>query len=311
MAVPEVIDVHVHLTRDTAQEKVVFGKSGYPDEWFGANGDRVTEWMDESGLSRLFMINYMDTNRMIDSRLARLGVTDSAEREQTHTQLKEDMVDRLQKFNAWGCELGRSEPRVVPFVCIDIGIFYETTAMMDELERCIANGAQGVKIHPGLSRFMPGDERMFPLYERVADAGLTMLSDSGSLGAGDTVFGEPVNFIPVFERFPQLKFIMAHLASAYWDQRIQIARDFQHVYFDIAGGFYSPQSAARDGHRACPLEDAPRLLRSVGTDRVLFGTDAPGSEVYPQLRSFMRLPLEDGEKEQILAGNARTLLELD
>ena len=41
MATPEVIDVHIHLARDTAQEKVVFSKSGYPDEWFWANPEKI------------------------------------------------------------------------------------------------------------------------------------------------------------------------------------------------------------------------------------------------------------------------------
>ena len=304
--------MHVHLTRDPAQEQLVFPKPGYPDEWYTANEPRVIAWMDAEGLSHLFMINYMDTNRIIATRLSRLEGASDSELGESREQLQGEMVERVQRLNAWACELGAKEPRIIPFVSVDIGVLYDETAMMEELEARLATGARGVKLHPGLGGFYPGDERMFPLYDRLQDADIPILSDSGSLSPAPDggVYGEPLNFVPVFEHFPKLRFIMAHLASAFWDERVLVAQRFPEVYFDLAGGFFSPGQHARDGHRACPVEDAPRFLRAIGTDRVLFGSDGPGEEVGPQLRNFMRLPLTDEERERILAKNAREFIGL-
>ena len=313
MAVPEVIDVHVHLTRDPAQEALVFPKSGYPEEWYRANETRAIPWMDAEGFSHLFMINYMDTNRIIANRLARMAGAPEAEIEEARMQLQEQNVERLRRFNAWACELGAREPRIIPFPCVDIGIFYDVTVMMEELEANLAGGARGIKLHPGLGGFFPGDERMFPLYERLQEADIPILSDSGSLTPAPEggTYGEPLNFVPIFENFPKLRFIMAHAASAFWDERVIVAQRFPDVYFDLAGGFQSPSQHARDAHRACPVEDAPRLLRALGTHRVCWASDAPGDEAGPQLRNFMRIPLTDDERERILAKNAREFIGLD
>ena len=313
MALPEVIDVHVHLTRDPAQERLVFPKPGYPDEWYRANEPRVIDWMDDEGFSHLFMINYMDTNRMIASRLARMPDASEAELEGAREQLREEHVERLRRFNAWCCDLGAREPRLIPFPCVDIGIFYDVTVMMEELETRLAEGARGIKLHPGLGLYFPGDERMFPLYERLQEADVPILSDTGSLSPapGGGVYGEPLEFVPVFENFPRLRFIMAHAASAFWDERVPIAERFPQVYFDLAGGFQGPGHHARDGHRACPIDDAPRFLRALGIERVLWASDAPGHEAGPQLRSFMSIPLSDEERERILAKNAREFIGLD
>jgi len=313
MALPEVIDVHVHLTRDPQQEQLVFPKPGYPDEWYRANEPRVLDWMDDEGVSHLFMINYMDTNRMIASRVARMPDASEAELEGARERLREEHVERLRRFNAWCCELGAREPRLIPFPCVDIGIFYDVTVMMEELETRLAEGARGIKLHPGLGHYFPGDERMFPLYERLQEADIPVLSDTGSLSPAPEggVYGEPLEFVPVFEQFPRLRFIMAHAASAFWDERVPIAERFPQVYFDLAGGFQGPGHHARDGHRACPIDDAPRFLRALGIDRVLWASDAPGHEAGPQLRSFMSIPLTDDERERVLAKNAREFIGLD
>ena len=260
MSVPEVIDVHVHYTRNRQQEKVVFNHPGWPDEWYNANPEGISEWFREEGLSHIFAINYIDINRIIDNRVARLA-PGSAEEAEARKDLQ-------------------------------------------------------VKIHPGLSRFYPGDEKMFPLYEKLSSVGVPILSDSGAAGgkapAGSGPYGEPVNFYPVFEKFPNLRFIMAHLTTAYWDERIELARRFPQVQFDISGGFFQPNGngRARDAHRCVPIEDAARFLKTIGTDRCMFGTDAPGSEVRGYVRTIMGLDLSDTEKEDILAKNARRFIDL-
>ncbi|MEX2445740.1 MAG: amidohydrolase family protein [Dehalococcoidia bacterium] len=312
MSEPEVIDVHIHFTRSRAQEKIVFHKPGWPDEWYNCNPEGLDEYLDSEGLSHLFAINYIDINTIIDNRLARMAA-DDPQRPAAEEELRGQMTERVRQFNDWIVEYCKTEPRVTPFVNVDIGVFYgDQQAMMDELETRIEQGAKGVKIHPGLSRFYPADEKMTPLYERLQSAGIPILSDSGAAGArgGRPVYGEPVNFAPVFEQFPRLRFIMAHLSTAFWDERVDIAKRFPQVQFDVSGGFYSGTLRARDGQRNVPIEDATRFLRTIGTDRVMFGTDGPGADVRACIRQIMGLDLTDEEKEDILAKNARRFMDM-
>lgn len=302
---PPIIDVHVHLTRSVAHERVVFPRPDYPDDWRWANEERVADHLDNEPIEALVAVNYMVLPNMYDQRRRRSPETPDAE-------IWDDLRNRARDFNTWILDLHRRDPRVIPFVCCDIGTWRDTDTLMEEIERCIALGAMGVKMHPGLGRYFPADQRMFPLYARLEEAELPILSDTGSLrgGPGDDVYGMPDHFRPVFERFPRLRFIMAHMPSAYWDQRLRIARDHPQVLFDTAGGFSEAQFRARDGYRACALEDAARIIRQIGPERVLFGSDAPGHDQRPQIHQLLRTPLTETELEQILAANTRTLLTL-
>ena len=115
-------------------------KPGYPGEWYTANESRVIAWMDAEGLSHLCMINYMDTNRMIATRLSRLEGASDSELEEAREQLEGEMVERLRRFNAWACELGAREPRIIPFVSVDVGVLYDETTMMERSRRAWPRG---------------------------------------------------------------------------------------------------------------------------------------------------------------------------
>lgn len=105
MEVPEIIDTHIHLTRDRAQEKVVFPKSGYPDDWYWANAEGIIPYMDREGISYVFAINYMDTHRMTERRLARLLGASEMEIKEAEQQIEVEMVWQAQPFQNATVEL--------------------------------------------------------------------------------------------------------------------------------------------------------------------------------------------------------------
>ena len=302
---PTVIDVHVHLCRTAAQEAVVFPRPGLPLEWRWANGDACGEYMTRNDVEAIVGLNYMVVPEMFEQQRARRPEASDAD-------IHEALRQRVRDFNTWTLERQAEDPRIRTFLCCDIGTWGDTERLMEELERGVALGACGVKMHPGLGRYFPADERMMPLYARLEELGLPILSDTGALrgGPGDDVYGMPDHFIPVFERFPRLQFIMAHMPGAYWDQRIRIADRFPQVIFDTAGGFDDGHFTCRDGRRACALEDAARLIRRLGVERVLFGSDAPGADQPPQVLQLLRSGLTDRELDRVLADNARPVLGL-
>ena len=124
---PEIIDVHLHLCRDVNQERLVFPKDGWPDEWYWGNPDAVIPYMNERGVSYVATQNIMDTGRMTEARLARVraGGASDEEVERVRLDLAEQMRERVRGFNDWACETHAEEPRIIPFVMIDPVLFGE------------------------------------------------------------------------------------------------------------------------------------------------------------------------------------------
>src|SRR4051794_26808452 len=120
----DIIDVHIHLARDVAEEKVVYGQPGWPDAWYRKNGERIPEFLEYEGLSNFFAINIMDTNRMMRNRLERMPAAESHS-EETRTRLRAEMLERLNRFNDWVCEWSKTQAHVVPFIHCDIGVYYD------------------------------------------------------------------------------------------------------------------------------------------------------------------------------------------
>lgn len=314
MAGYEIIDIHLHLCRDTAQEKLVFPKRGWPDEWYWCSPDKVTPYMDERGVSHVVTVNIMDTGRMTAARIARLQKGTAAEEvERTRGLLKAEMKERVRSFNDWACDTYRKNPRIIPYMMIDPVLFGDEA--VKELDRCIAQGAQGIKVHPSICGHMPDHPSMMPVYQRCQEAGLGVLTDSTARANADgRTYGMPLNWIPVLSTFPGLKFIMAHFCDEMWDDRVDLARQFKdNLWFDMSGGLVDERHPP-GGHSNMPANQAVRVFRKVGVERMLFGSDGPGAghghDILDAAAQVAELPFTEEEKVMILSGNARRFLGL-
>ncbi len=315
MTNPEIIDIHLHLCRDTQQEKTVFPKAGWPDEWYWASPDKVIPYMDARGISHVATMNIIDTGAMVAGRIRRAREQGASEAEiaDARVTLREDMQERVRAFNTLMCEAHAKEPRIIPYMMIDPILFGE--AAIEELERCIALGAKGIKVHPSICGHFPDHPNMMAVYKRCEEAGLGVLTDSTSRARGGAeAFGTPLGWRPVLQAFPHLKFIMAHLCDDIWDDRLELSREFKdNLWFDMSGGIVDAHHPA-GGHSMLTGDQAPRVFRKIGVERILFGSDGPGTgrgeDVLEAAGEVMRLALTDAEKEQILAGNAKRFLGL-
>ena len=91
---PEIIDVHLHLCKDINQERLVFPKAGWPDEWYWGNPAAVIPYMNERGVSHVATQNIIDTGRMVEARLVRVraGGADDEEVERVRLDLAEPVA---------------------------------------------------------------------------------------------------------------------------------------------------------------------------------------------------------------------------
>jgi hypothetical protein len=138
-----------------------------------------------------------------------------------------------------------------------------------ELERQVALGAVGLKLHPVHARFAPNDAVLWPLYDRCAQAGLPVVFHCGTSIYPGAVnrYADPALIDEVAGSFPDLKIVLAHGGRGWWfDAAAFISLMRPRVWIEISG--LPPQNLPRYYSRF----DLPRLAQ-----RFIFGTDWPGT----------------------------------
>ena len=302
----EIVNMHSHLCRDLQQEQQVYPHPGWPDDWYVGSPDRMLPYLNANGVSYIATMNVMDTKAMVPARIrrARQQGASADDIARARMDLQADMRQRARELNDWSLAAQQAEPRLITYAMIDPVLMGETT--MDEFERCVEQGAAGVKVHPDIYEHLPDHPLMMPIYERCQELGLGVLSDSRN-----DEYGRPNGWIPVLKAFPHLKFIMAHLCDEMWDDRIDLSRQFRdNLWFDMSTGLVDDHHPA-GGHACMPVTQAVRVFRKVGVDRIMYGSDGrPGGDSLYGARQIQELPFSDEEKEQILSGNAKRFFNL-
>lgn len=131
------------------------------------------------------------------------------------------------------------------------------------LEEGIQEGAAGMKLWVSC---LCDDPRCDALYHLCAEARLPVLVHTFSKTAGQLPRESTgVHLRNAAVRNPETIFIMAHLGGNCY-HGIPLIRDLGNVYTDFSGS----------GSRG---DDLPYALEQLGPERILFGTDMPGSYV--------------------------------
>lgn len=157
----------------------------------------------------------------------------------------------------------------------------------------IPEGYRGGKWH-----WMRGVQDNASNYKVLNDPELPGLIEQLRLADKPIVFEEELEFTERFvEAAPELKLIIPHLGLLGGNpiDFLNVFKDNRNIYFDTA------------------LSDRSTILRfikTVGPERVLFGSDIPFGAMGSELSKVMGLDIPDEEKELILSGNIIRLARL-
>lgn len=159
-------------------------------------------------------------------------------------------------------------------------------------------GMPGFKMHFDYQGVSPTDPRMEPIYDAAMDFGLICYFHAGDDVGPHTRYGSPEVFATVLDSYPGIKMVLAHLGGwRMWDdvEEFLVGRD---VLFDTA---YTADEM--------PTDQLFRIILDHGTDKVLFGTDSPWTDLEKEIRFFKECDeLSDPDKEALFHGNAENLL---
>jgi predicted TIM-barrel fold metal-dependent hydrolase len=186
-------------------------------------------------------------------------------------------------------------------------------------------GARSMKFYNGHveSSWRCDDEKLaYPLYERCVKLGVTTLQFHKG-----TPFGlqpleplSPLDLQRPARDFPQVNFVIHHLAWPYLEEAISIASRFPNVYLALSGSLNLLVLAPR-----LVQEQMGRLLMEVGVGKLLWGSEAAlAGGPAPYLNAFMDMEiprdLREGygypeitreDKELILGRNFAGLMGID
>jgi predicted TIM-barrel fold metal-dependent hydrolase len=303
------VDVHVHVlpsANDPIRDGYEIWEYGPKDGVAFSDARGTVEEADaavrDAGVSHVVAVNLFAADVVRDEALAALP---EDHREDAAAEIEESMPDRLRAFNRWICDVARTRPWMTPFVAADPHVLGGEAGAAHLREMVRGHGARGIKIHPAVQRFRPDDPGMSAIYRECRELGLAVLSHSGS-AHGPFQWAEPAAFAPVLRDHPGLKLVLAHLGGGRWKQTAELAAGYPDVVFDLC------EVIEWTGAPDAPTdEQLAALIREVGADRVVMGSDWPWYDLGHTVERVRELPLlSDEEREGILGRNAARILGL-
>jgi uncharacterized protein len=175
---------------------------------------------------------------------------------------------------------------------------------LSELDRVAALGAKILKLHPNTQGFDVADERVPTLVARAGEHDMTVLFDA--VNPFDPA--QPGKFLKLAGTCPT-RLILAHFHGMdfLYAMAYGLVREFPwwqgNVYHDIS---WIGQAFAGSPFQ----EQFVWVVRQVGLDRVLYGSDWPQRDPAESLAAARSLGLTDAEQEQLFYGTAAELLRL-
>jgi uncharacterized protein len=302
------VDAHMHVFSTpaigdrwkTEYEIWEYGRKDVEFTRYPGTIEDAKEAIAESGYRHAIIANVFMGNLVRAHALEELPADlTSEERARQEAAIDASMPARLEAANEWIFEVAGELPDVSIVLAYDPTVLPGEAGAAHVARLARERGAKGIKIHPALQTFDPDDERIHPVYRTCVELGLTVLSHSGPSRSGPQ-YAEPNSFTPVLHRFPDLRLVLAHLGGGAWRQAAGVADAFPRAWFDLS------EVISWLGAPDAPSgEDMARMIRAIGPERVLLGTDFPWYDLGETADRVESLPLLGRqEKDAILGENA-------
>jgi uncharacterized protein len=314
MSGPLKIDTHIHLY--SSREEGQWWKAGYEiweyGERDGVDFSNDTGTLQETvaalgrgGFAHGVVMNLFSADlfrQRYESVLA--PEADAAARAGALAQFDATIGEQYVAFNRWLMDTLADVPTISGFVAMDPWVL-SPQRNVEHLREMAERGARGVKLHPVVQKFEPSDPRMHPVYQACIEMGLTVLSHTGPARGGEP-FAEVPAFAPMLREFPGLTVLLAHLGGGKWQDTLAVAQAFPNVTFDL-----SEVIEWAGAPNAPTAEELATLIRQVGPERIVLGSDYPWYEPAHTAELVLTLPvLSQAEKDAILGENAARILRL-
>jgi predicted TIM-barrel fold metal-dependent hydrolase len=273
-----VIDAHIHIQPFHMMKPDVQRTFWHREdiraevEGYAEDPARLLRRMDEDGVERVGLINYVSPDLM--------GFTDAV--------------------NDWMLRYAAADAhRLIPFGSVHPRFTPDVGAAADRL---IDMGVRAIKVHPPhqifrANAYLDSLPQLAQLYERAQAAGIPVTIHTGTsiFPGARSRYGDPMDVDDVAIDFPKLTILLAHGGRPLWmDAAFFIVRRHPNVHLELSG---IPPAKL--------LDYFPRLEEIA--DKAVWGTDWPSPGIVSMRRNveqFLALTLVDETKRKILYDNA-------
>jgi predicted TIM-barrel fold metal-dependent hydrolase len=286
----ELIDAHTH-TQPSAESTVLYlERNGLPSTPRQGDVPDLLDTMKRAGVSRTVIVSWLPAQALVEQAVA--AGTD-------RDQAVAEVVTEWRALNAWATLAAQDHPEQISCYVGLEPVLMGPEVMRSEAELHLANGAMGLKVAP-YSVWIPADDpRLELVWQLGTEFDVPVLSESGAHPEPYGEWGHPRYFHEVLRSYPNLRLQLAHLGIGAEDEMVRLVQAFPNVVTDTAmrlGPFFSPDYSPAD---------TADLIRRIGTDRVLFGTNFPIVDQVQHAQALRELPLTEAELHQIGYANAQ------
>lgn len=192
-------------------------------------------------------------------------------------------------------------------------------------------GIRGIKLHPVYQGMYFDDIRYLRILDCACENGLLTVVHAGyDIGFPDIDYAAPEHILPVLKQVNPNGLILAHMGGwGCWDRVEELLLDYP-VWLDTSFSLTPlrrPDPEHRE-NRASGLDDAAstgftldrsqelskeqfcRIVRRLGAERILFGTDSPWTPQAETVQAVKTSGLTESELQKIFYENGAQLLKL-
>jgi predicted TIM-barrel fold metal-dependent hydrolase len=155
-----------------------------------------------------------------------------------------------------------------------------------------AHGLPGLKLHPTLHGYHVVDHGLLdPIFRACADNDILVL-----FNALDDAFVHPLGIEEIAKSFPEVNVLIAHMGTV-WNvmEAILVAKRNPNIYLETSSS---------------QLIEVQMAYRELGADKIVMGTDWPGSDFELERMKIAKAIKDPADREKVEGGNLARLLRL-
>lgn len=273
----KIIDGHTHLYADEIAKKVI---------------DRFTDYHRMEPLSGLGKGTVSDLQHKMSEGMISYSVVAN------FAPLKS-----LSKTNDWTLRICREHKNLIPLVSI------HPDMSVEEVAEYFEKGAKGIKMHNGIQEFEPDSDGLEKIYSYCSKNHIPITFHCGETSRVHmNEYTDMSHIIPVVNAYPDIPFVLTHLAASEPETIEEIASSCPNALFDTSIAFSGEHCIHRIHNDLWENDDkAAGFFRKIGCERFSFGSDYPFGNPVSDIRRIMDLPLSEHEIEMILGENTAAL----
>ncbi len=170
------------------------------------------------------------------------------------------------------------------------------------LESIMELGLPGLKFHPEYQAFDPLEPKVAPIWDFCQENGLPVLFHAGQdIGFQPPFHSSPATFAELARRYPAMKIVAAHTGGwMNWDE-VENSLPGTGVFIDTSFSMHFMKDKSQ----------MLRIIRAMGTNRVMFGTDSPWSDLKTSVNEIKSCGLTGEELEDVFWNTAYTFWNLE